>query len=176
MYPLISSLFVLPLVISGLLLVLPKFLFRIFVIITAIILSSVSICLFISIPAPIHLQLPLYLNQVVAAADILLLLFFAQIAIQRKKLWVGLLTVAQLAATIYLIKSNSLESSFQLVIDKLSCFMFLLINIISGIIAVFSFSLPLLVFSPTTQTPSSLLGSDVRRNNYFCILTNIAKS
>jgi ech hydrogenase subunit A len=138
MYPLISSLFVLPLVISGLLLVLPKFLSRIFVIITAIILSSVSIYLFISIPAPIHLQLPLYVNQVVAAADILLLLFFAQIAIRRKNLLVGLLTAAQLIGTLYLITSNSLESSFQLVIDKLSCFMFLLINIISGIIAVFS--------------------------------------
>jgi ech hydrogenase subunit A len=138
MYPLISSLFILPLVVSGLLLILPKFLSRIFVIITALFLSSVSVYLFIYIPGPIRLQLPPYVNEIVAAADILLLLFFAQIAIRRKSLVIGLLTVAQLTVSLYLIKNNSLESSFQLVIDKLSCFMFLLINIISGIIAVFS--------------------------------------
>jgi len=138
MYPLISSLFVLPLIVSGLLFVLPKFLSRIFVIITAFFLSSVSVYLFICIPGPIRLQLPSYVNELVAAADIVLLLFFAQIAIRRKSLVIGLLTAAQLAVSLYLIKNNSLESSFQLVIDKLSCFMFLLINIISGIIAVFS--------------------------------------
>ena len=138
MYPLISSLFVLPLIVSGLLLILPKFLSRIFVIVTAIILSFVSVYLFISIEKPIHLQLPLYVDQVVTAADIVLLLFFAYIAIRRKSMLVGLLTAAQFMASLYLIKNNSLESTFQLSIDKLSCFMFLLINVISGIIAIFS--------------------------------------
>jgi len=138
MYPLVSSLFVLPLIVSGLLLILPKFLSRIFVIITAITLSCVSVYLFTSIEKPIHLQLPLYVNQVVTAADIVLLLFFAYIAIRRKSMLIGLLTAAQLMASLYLIKNNSLESSFQLLVDKLSCFMFLLINVISGIIAIFS--------------------------------------
>lgn len=138
MYPLISSLFVLPLIVSGLLLILPKFLSRIFVIVTAIILSFVSVYLFISIEKPIHLQLPLYVDQVVTAADVVLLLFFAYIAIRRKSMLVGLLTAAQFMASLYLIKNNSLESTFQLSIDKLSCFMFLLINVISGIIAIFS--------------------------------------
>ena len=138
MYPLVSSLFVLPLIVSGLLLILPKFLSRIFVIITALILSCVSVYLFTTIGKPIHLQLPLFVNQVVTTADIVLLLFFAHIAIRRKSILIGLLTAAQLTASLYLIKNNSLESSFQLLVDKLSCFMFLLINVISGIIAIFS--------------------------------------
>jgi len=138
MYPLISSLFVLPFIVSGLLLILPKSLSRIFVIITTIFLSSVSVYSFISITQPIHLQLPQYVNPLVTAADIILLLFFARIAIRRKSMLVGLLTAAQLTASLYLVKNNALESAFQLVIDKLSCFMFLLINVISGIIAVFS--------------------------------------
>ena len=128
----------LPLIVSGLLLILPKFLSRVFVISTAIILSCVSVYLFNSIEKPIHLQLPLYVNQVVTAADIVLLLFFAHVAIRRKSVLVGLLTAAQLTASLYLIKNDTLESTFQLSIDKLSCFMFLLINVISGIIAVFS--------------------------------------
>src|SRR5262250_1378803 len=117
MYPLISSLFVLPFIVSGLLLILPKSLSRIFVIITTIFLSSVSVYSFISITQPIHLQLPQYVNPLVTAADIILLLFFARIAIRRKSMLVGLLTAAQLTASLYLVKNNALESAFQLVID-----------------------------------------------------------
>ncbi|HET9824080.1 MAG TPA: hypothetical protein VFP87_02035, partial [Chitinophagaceae bacterium] len=138
MYPLISSLFVLPLVVSGLLLILPKLLSRILVIVTAIILSFSSLLVFVSIGQPIHIQVPHYIDEVVTVADIILLLFFAQVAIRRKSVLVGLLTVAQFGVLLYLLMSNSVESSFQFTVDKLSCFMFLLINVISGIIAIFS--------------------------------------
>ena len=138
MLPLVSSLFILPVVVSGLILVLPKFLARILVIATAFILSAVSVYLYISAGQPWHLTVPFYTNHIVAAADILLLLFFAWIAVRRKSLLVGLMTILQLGGLLYLLKVNAVESSAQFMVDKLSLFMFLLINVISSIISIFS--------------------------------------
>ncbi len=138
MLPLISSLFILPVVVSGLILVLPKFLARILVITTAFILSAVSVYLYISAGQPLHFAVPFYINHIAAAADLLLLLFFAWIAIRRKSALVGVMTILQLGALLYLLKENAVESSVQFMVDKLSIFMFLLINVISSIISIFS--------------------------------------
>ena len=138
MYPLISSLFILPLIVSGLILILPKFLSRILVIATAFILSAISVYLFVAIDQPYHFGVPQYVNKGVAAADLLLLLFFAWIAIRRKSVLVGLLTILQLGASLYLLRNSSIEHSMQFMVDKLTLFMFLLINVISSIICVFS--------------------------------------
>ncbi|MFI5187525.1 MAG: proton-conducting transporter membrane subunit [Chitinophagales bacterium] len=138
MYPLISSLFILPVVVSGLVLILPKLLSRIVTIVTAFVLSAISLYLFISINQPYHFGVLFYMNHLIAAADILLLLFFAWVAIRRKSVLVGLLTILQLGASLYLLNSNTVESSMQFMVDKLSLFMFLLINVISSIICVFS--------------------------------------
>jgi len=138
MYPLLSSLFVLPLLVSGLLLILPKLLSRILVIATAVILSSSSVYLFISLDEPFRLHVPAYIDQLVTGADVLLLLFFVFVAVRRKSSLVGLLAALQLIASLYLLRNNSHENSVQFLIDKLSCFMFVLINVISGIICIFS--------------------------------------
>lgn len=138
MYPLISSLFVLPLIVSGLVLILPKLFSKIVVIFTAFILSAISLYLFISINQPYHFGVPGYVNQLVAGGDILLLLFFAWVAIRRKSLLVGLMTVLQLGASLYLLSDTSAAKSMQFLVDKLSLFMFLLINVISSIICIFS--------------------------------------
>jgi ech hydrogenase subunit A len=78
------------------------------------------------------------MNELVAGADILLLLFFAWVAMRRKSLLIGFMAAVQLAGSLYLLKTSSLESSFPFMIDKLTAFMFLLINVISGIICIFS--------------------------------------
>lgn len=138
MVPFISSLFLLPVIVSGLVLILPKNLSRVLVIATAVILSALSLYLFISIDQPLKFSAPEYFNQVVVAADFLLLLFFAWVAIKRKSLLVGLMTLLQLGASIYLFKNPGVENTVQFYVDKLSLFMFLLINVISSIICIFS--------------------------------------
>jgi ech hydrogenase subunit A len=138
MIPFISSLFILPVIVSGLVLILPKNLSRVLVIATAFILTAVSVYLFVSIDQPLYFSVPAYTNQIVVGTDFLLLLFFAWVAIKRKSILVGLMTVLQLGASIYLLKNAGVENTVQFMVDKLSLFMFLLINVISSIICVFS--------------------------------------
>ena len=89
MNPLISSLFIIPAVVSGLILILPKLLSRILVLSIAFILSGISIYLFVSIHEPYHFGVPKYFDQIVAVADIVLLVFFAWIAVRKKSLLVA---------------------------------------------------------------------------------------
>ena len=138
---LVLSLFALPAIASLLLLILPKTLGRIVTILSVVTLSTISVYLFISFDKPFYINLPAYTDKAVMIADILLLIYFAFIAIRRKSVLVGLLTIGQAIALGYLInllgkhEGNLLP---QLYIDRLSLFMFLLINIVSGIIATYS--------------------------------------
>jgi ech hydrogenase subunit A len=134
----ISSLFILPVIVSGLVLILPKNLSRVLVVATAFILTAISLYLFVSINQPYKFSVPGYFNQLVVGADFLLLLFFAWVAIKRKSLLVGVMTLLQLGASLYLLKNAGVENTVQFMVDKLSLFMFLLINVISSIICIFS--------------------------------------
>jgi len=71
-------------------------------------------------------------------ADIILLLYFGLMAILRKSWLVGLLTILQVAAFAYIHSTIPGEEGMQFMVDKLSVFMFLLINVISSIIAIYS--------------------------------------
>jgi ech hydrogenase subunit A len=138
MNTLIISLFIIPLVVSALVLILPKSLIRMLVISTAFVISGIAIYLFASIQEPIQFGVSHVVNQVVAGADILLLLYFGWVAIQRKSVLVGVMSVLQLGGLIYILNIVPHDEAMQFYVDKLSVFMFLLINIISGVIAVFS--------------------------------------
>ncbi len=138
MVPIISSLFLLPVLVSGLVLILPKSLSKVLVIIAALILTAVSLFLFVSINQPLYFSVPEYTNEIVIGADLLLLLFFGWIAIKRKSALVGLLTVLQLGASVYLLTNSGVVHTAQFMVDRLSLFMFLLINVISSIICIFS--------------------------------------
>jgi len=138
MVPFICSLFILPVIVSGLVLILPKNLSKVLVITTALILTAVSLYCFISIDQPLFFSAPEYTNEIVVGADLLLLLFFAGVAIKRKSALVGLLTVLQLGASVYLLLNSEGATAAQFMVDKLSLFMFLLINVISSIICIFS--------------------------------------
>jgi len=138
MYPLISSLFMLPVLVSGLILILPKSSSRIVVIITGVILSSVSVYIFTAFDKPLQIDVNSNVNYAVMAADLLLLVFFAWISIRRRSVLVGALTLLQLGASFYLLKNGPTENAAPFMVDKLGTFMFLLINVISSIICIFS--------------------------------------
>jgi ech hydrogenase subunit A len=138
MYPYIVSLFIIPLVVSGLLLVLPKTFSRIIVVATSFLLSCISLYLYINIEDALHFSVSTNIDKIVIGADILLLLYFGWVAVRKRNLLVGLLTVLQLGTFLYILNSISTDHEMKFMVDKLSVFMFLLINVISGIIAIFS--------------------------------------
>ncbi|MGB3006177.1 MAG: proton-conducting transporter membrane subunit [Chitinophagaceae bacterium] len=138
MNTLIISLFLLPLIISALVLILPKTLIRILVLLTAVVLSAIAVYLFININEPIRFGVSHTVNQVIIWADILLLVYFGFVAVKRRSVLVGIMSVLQLGSLLYIISIMPKEEEMQFYIDKLSVFMFLLINIISGVIAIFS--------------------------------------
>lgn len=138
MYSLITSLFVVPVLISLLLLFVPRSLAKPLVITAALFLSAISVYLFINAEGVYYFGVPAYVNDIVAVADIMLLVFFGWIAIKRRSWIVGLISLLQLGGLLYLLNNMPAHHSLQFMIDKLSLFMFLLINIISSIIAVYS--------------------------------------
>ena len=138
MEPFIAGLFLLPIAISAILLVTPKNLAKPLVILSALILSALSIYTWFNIDGTVLITLPEVVNQAVAGIDILLLVFFGWVAYRKKSLIVGAFTLLQLGGLLYLLNGMPHTEAPQLMIDKLSAFMFLLINVISSIIAIFS--------------------------------------
>ena len=138
MEPFIAGLFLVPLIVSVLLLVVPKPLAKPLVLTASLIISVLAIYTFSRTNEPLAITVPGYVNQLVAGADILLLLFFAWVAIKRKSIIVGILTLLQFGGLLYILNTMPHTEAPQLMVDKLSAFMFILINVISGIIAIFS--------------------------------------
>lgn len=138
MEPFIAGLFLLPLAISAMVLITPKNLTKPLVISAAFILSALSVFSWFNLDRTLMVSLPAYVNQGVAGLDILLLVFFGWTAIRKKSLLVGMLTLVQTGGLVYLLTGMPHIEAPQLMVDKLSAFMFLLINIISSIIAIFS--------------------------------------
>lgn len=138
MYSFIAGIFILPVIVSGLLLFLPSKAAKILVIFSAVVLSAISVYLFIQTDKPFYFSVPHYINEIVAGADILLLLYFGWVAIRKKSVLVGVMSALQLGGLLYLLKILPPAESMQFMVDKLSASMFMLINIISGIIAIYS--------------------------------------
>lgn len=134
----IFSLLILPAITGILVLILPKAVARTLVFLSALSLSAIAVYLLITLSNPYYFGIPLYINHWVSGADILLLLFFGWVAIKRKSWLIGLLTILQLGTLVYLLKYMPAEKGLQFMADKLSVFMFLVINILSSIIAIFS--------------------------------------
>lgn len=138
MYFLIESLLFLPFLVSALILILPRSISNSLVVAASIILSSLSVIIFIKTGGAIYFGLPHYVNDIVVIADLLLLLYFGWTAIKKRSWLVGLMSVLQFGGLLYLVKVMPASVSDQFMVDKLSAFMFLLINVISGIIAIYS--------------------------------------
>ena len=84
MYPLITSLFLVPVIVSGLLLILPKSVARILVITSSLVLAALSLYVFINLDGVLYFGVPHYVNDLVAVADIVLLVYFGWIALRRR--------------------------------------------------------------------------------------------
>lgn len=138
MLPVIISLFLIPVLSGCLLLVLPWKMSRLLVIFSAILISAASVYLFIRQDVPVEVLVPGYIDKVVAGADILLLIFFGWIAFRMKSTITAVLSLVQLGVLSYLLQEKAENHGMQLSIDMLSVFMFLLINVVSGIILVYA--------------------------------------
>lgn len=138
MYPFIIALFTGPVIVSGLLFILPRSISRILIITAAVVFSGISVYLVTAVEQPLQISLPAYMHQAATIADFALLVFFGWIAIRRKNVWIGFMVLLQLAAMVWLISQPAETGGIVFTIDKLSLFMFVLVNVISGIIAVYS--------------------------------------
>jgi ech hydrogenase subunit A len=138
MDPVITSLFLLPLLTSILVLVLPGYTNRVLVIVSSLALSGISLIAFFTFPEPVSFGVPQGVNRAIAMADLLLLLYFGWVAIKMKSWQTGILTVLQLAAFVYVVLNTNENAYRPFRVDRLTLFMFLLINIISGVISVYS--------------------------------------
>ncbi len=138
MNTLLYSLFLVPLVVSAFILILPKRIIQPLVVITVSLLSLFSIYLYVNAHEVISLQVPHEVNLLVAGVDILLLLYFGYVAIRHRHIIIGALSLIQLIILLYILRIAPHHEVAQFYIDKLSLMMFLLINIISGVIAVFA--------------------------------------
>ncbi len=134
----LTGLFFIPLLVSLCMLILPKKLIKPVVILTALILSLLSIFSFFEISASHYIDLPEFIHPLLFGLDLLLLFYFGWVSVQSKNLPVGILAVLQCAGLVYLFISSPRVEAAPLMVDALSAFMFLLINTISGIISVYS--------------------------------------
>lgn len=99
--------------------------------------SFLSISLFTSATS-VSFYFPFILNTVIIAADIVLLLYFLYQGNKFNSPKVMLLAAAQLLLYVYAEYTAPLGSSAEIVVDELSRFMFLIINIVGGIIVLYS--------------------------------------
>lgn len=135
---LLYALFLLPLAVSGLLLLLPQARVRAAVVAAAVALAALALTTVFVVEAPVQLALPHEADYLVAGADVLLLLYFGRVAIRHRNLPVGLLAVLQLVGLAWLLSRPAQTHGAAFYVDRLSVYMYLLINVVSGIIAVYA--------------------------------------
>jgi ech hydrogenase subunit A len=141
MNALILALVAIPWLVAALLLFAPRMLARVLVVGAALVLSGISLFLFFGGPATTTLALPAFTNQVVLGLDVLMLLYFVYVAISNRSWIVGLLSGLQIGGLVVLVQTMGTvggEHGNQIFVDRLSMFMYLLINVVSGLICVYS--------------------------------------
>jgi ech hydrogenase subunit A len=138
MNSIVLGLIILPWVASAILLVAGKKASRVLTTGTMLALSALSFVLLLRVSEPIKFALPEEANKVVAGLDFALLAFFIYLAIRYKSWLVGTLSILQLGLLIPLLGMLPMEHGEQFYVDKLSIFMYLLINVVSGIICVYA--------------------------------------
>lgn len=139
MVSLIVSLFVLPVAVSALLLVLPKQAAKVLTIAATLVLTGISLYLFYySGEQALQFAAPSFVDKLVLTADFLLLAYVLYEGLRQKNLLVWGLAVLQAVVLAYLAFRMQHISHLQFYVDKLSLFMFILINLVSGVIAIYS--------------------------------------
>lgn len=139
MVSLIVSLFLLPLVISALVIAVPKQISKAIVFLGTLALSIIALYLYATWNGEaLQFTAPAYINTVVLVADFALLLYVIFQGFAQKNIPVWLLAIAQMAFLGYLTTKMPHDSAPQFYVDRLSIFMFILVNVISGVIAIYS--------------------------------------
>jgi len=139
MIALIESLFLIPIAISALLLGLPKNLTRIVTVAGAVVLSVLAVYLYIQAGSgPIRFAVPAIVDQLVTIVDFVLLAYIIGIGVIQKHPLISILAIIQVIALAYLVTKMPETHIVQFYVDKLSMFMFILVNVISSVIAIYS--------------------------------------
>ena len=139
MIALIESLFLIPIAISALLLGLPKNLTRIVTVAGAVVLSVLAVYLYIQAGSgPIRFAVPAIVDQLVTIVDFVLLAYIIGIGVMQKHPLISILAIIQVIALAYLVTKMPETHIVQFYVDKLSMFMFILVNVISSVIAIYS--------------------------------------
>jgi len=105
--------------------------------VTTIFLTMVSIYLLFSYEQRVSLEIPSLLKMVFVGLDFLLLGYFLYQGKQRKDLKISLLALTQLLLFIYLL-SFDVTNKADILVDRLSIFMFSFINFVGGIITIYA--------------------------------------
>lgn len=135
----IVSLFILPVAVSALLLVLPKTAAKVTSILATLVLTGISLYLYYySGGEPIRFSAPGIVDKIVLGADFLLLAYVLYEGLRQKNILVWGLAAVQAGVLGYLAMNMPLIEHMQFYVDKLSMFMFILVNLVSGIIAIYS--------------------------------------
>ncbi len=141
MSSLVLSLIAVPWIVAAVLLFAPKMLGRGLVVLTALALSVISVVIFVQGGSqPFSFSVPHQVHQIMLAADVLMLLYFVGVAFKYRSWLVGILAGLQmgmLAGVINAVGEKASEAS-PFLVDRLSMFMFLLVNVVSGLIAIYA--------------------------------------
>lgn len=139
MAPIIVSLFILPVVVSLLLLFLPKAAAKVLTILATLTLSGISLYLYYSRgDQPIQFAVPAIVDKIVLIADFALLAYVIAQGFLQKNILVWGLASLQAGILAYLAMNMPHGEYVQFYVDNLSLFMFILINVVSGVIAIYS--------------------------------------
>ncbi len=111
---------------------------NIFTIVFVTLLAVVSLMNFISFDIPIEISTPHYFHSIFVFLDFLLLMYFFWQGVVKKNSYVSLFALIQIILyAVVLILTPSLMSS-DILVDKVSSIMYLVINIIGGIIIIYA--------------------------------------
>ncbi len=139
MTSIVVSLFVIPAIVSLVILIFPRVLVRITTILAAVVLSALSLYLYIyGGDGVLRFSAPTYMDTIVLVADFMLLAYILVQGIKQRNILVWSLALVQGGLLAYLSGHMPHEGTMQFYVDKLSIFMFLLVNVISGVIAIYS--------------------------------------
>lgn len=139
MISLIVSLFIVPLIVSALLIILPKAAAKPITILATFVLSCIALYLYtVSGSEGIHFSVPPIVNTIVIVLDFLLLAFVIGAGFMQRNILVWALAVVQAVVLGWILTKMPENHGMQFYVDRLSIFMFILVNVISGVIAVYS--------------------------------------
>lgn len=155
----VLSLVVVPWVAALLVLMSPKPLMRFITSVTMVGMSVLAFVMLFTLRDTITVELPSAANIAVAIVDFAVILYFTVAGWKHRNWLVGLLALAQGGLLAWLLVAAPHEAGPQILVNNLSVFMYLLINVVSGVICIYA----LRYIEDEDTTPQ-------RRRNFMAII------